>query len=260
MTRQPRTGQPGRPPLPAAYARLLPAIALSLSATAWGGIASTKHNLTGTDGGPVMNVCIFCHTPAGDPNAAATPSWTSGGDRQTNTSFTTFDDLGRLDPNRDGVSGTVSVACMSCHDDTQAMGISNLAYDHPIGVVYRGAVLGGIDVNNLPSTSTNADGSVTYEAGSASAPQRFASSPQIVDASFHAATSGLIDGRTTYWVETGVEGRQRTDIKLYSRYYGENTAVPFIECASCHDPHTDTRTFLRVDNAGSALCLSCHDI
>jgi hypothetical protein len=40
-----------------------------------------------------------------------------------------------------------------------------------------------------------------------------------------------------------------------------------VECASCHDPHgvpsagagsSFIPTFLRVANAGSALCLTCH--
>jgi len=33
-----------------------------------------------------------------------------------------------------------------------------------------------------------------------------------------------------------------------------------LECASCHDVHDDTiAPFLRVSNAASALCLTCHD-
>ena len=236
------------------------AVLLLAPALACAGIASTKHNLTGTDGGPVMNVCIFCHTPAGDPNAAAEPSWNlNGGDGST--TFTTFDDLGRLDPNRDGVSGTVSVACLSCHDDAQAFGVTaNTASDHPFGVVYRGASVPGIDLDNLPRASTDSTGTVTYAQGSENAPARFANSAEIVTAGFRATTFGIIDDNPTWWVDTGLEGRQRTDIKLYSRHYGENVAVPFIECASCHDPHTETSTFLRVENRGSALCLSCHDI
>ena len=33
-----------------------------------------------------------------------------------------------------------------------------------------------------------------------------------------------------------------------------------VECTSCHEPHSDAYDkFLRMDNAGSALCLKCHD-
>jgi predicted CXXCH cytochrome family protein len=254
---------PAKPTEPGSLARhrlpwLLAALLLCPAVTS-AGIASTKHNLTGTDGGPVMDVCIFCHTPAGDPNAAAEPSWNINGD-DGSTTFTTFDDLGRLDPNSDGASGTVSVACLSCHDDAQAFGVNYSKQDHPFGVVYRGASIPGIDIDNLPRTSTDSTGTVTYEQGSESAPALFATSAEIVTAGFRPTTYGIIDDNPTWWVDTGLEGRQRTDIKLYSRHYGENTAVPFIECASCHDPHSETSTFLRVDNAGSGLCLSCHDI
>ncbi|MEW5844144.1 MAG: cytochrome c3 family protein [Bacteroidota bacterium] len=32
-----------------------------------------------------------------------------------------------------------------------------------------------------------------------------------------------------------------------------------LQCASCHNPHNNAQgTFLRVSNAGSALCLKCH--
>ncbi|MDX1595078.1 MAG: hypothetical protein R3298_12585, partial [Gammaproteobacteria bacterium] len=127
------------------------------------GIASTKHNLTGTEDGPVMNVCVFCHTPAGDPSAAAEPTWTAGTVASGETTFTTFDDLGRLDPNSGNVAGTVSVACLSCHDDAQAFGVSSYeASDHPFGVVYRGATVPGVDIDDLPTDSTDSSGSITY--------------------------------------------------------------------------------------------------
>jgi predicted CXXCH cytochrome family protein len=33
-----------------------------------------------------------------------------------------------------------------------------------------------------------------------------------------------------------------------------------LECASCHDAHDNTYgSFLRMNNAGSALCLTCHN-
>jgi hypothetical protein len=59
--------------------------------------------------------------------------------------------------------------------------------------------------------------------------------------------------------------QQRADaneIRLYNT--GEGYEV---ECASCHDPHgvpsagpgsTFNPTFLRINNTGSAVCLTCH--
>lgn len=43
--------------------------------------------------------------------------------------------------------------------------------------------------------------------------------------------------------------------KLFTDEAGEN---PKIYCSSCHDPMSRSGNLLRVDNRGSALCLSCH--
>ncbi|MBI5658997.1 MAG: cytochrome c3 family protein, partial [Nitrosomonadales bacterium] len=53
-----------------------------------------------------------------------------------------------------------------------------------------------------------------------------------------------------------------SDIRLY------NTGQGFeVECASCHDPHgvpsngpgtVNNKSFMRMSNTGSALCLTCH--
>ena len=55
----------------------------------------------------------------------------------------------------------------------------------------------------------------------------------------------------------------RDDIGTPPEVAGESIlygASQQIECASCHDVHDNTNApFLRVDNAASALCLSCHD-
>lgn len=63
-----------------------------------------------------------------------------------------------------------------------------------------------------------------------------------------------------WWVEgaSGGDGiRQKTDLLLYTRA-GDD--LPRVECASCHDPHNTTNgTFLRRTNAGSGLCLTCHN-
>lgn len=34
-----------------------------------------------------------------------------------------------------------------------------------------------------------------------------------------------------------------------------------IECTTCHDPHNKTfKYYLRMDNSGSSLCMTCHDL
>lgn len=82
-------------------------------------------------------------------------------------------------------------------------------------------------------------------------------------------TFPTVNGPTTDWnTPAGVigsslyfdtNGNSRMDKAEIRTYEGR------VECASCHDPHgvpstsgVFKPTFLRVDNAGSALCLTCH--
>ena len=65
------------------------------------------------------------------------------------------------------------------------------------------------------------------------------------------------------WFDANGNGRaDASEIRLYNT--GEGYEV---ECASCHDPHgvpsaglgsVFNPTFLRIGNAGSAVCLTCH--
>ena len=76
----------------------------------------------------------------------------------------------------------------------------------------------------------------------------------------------MIGANRVWWVDTEATPngtRQKTDMVLYTRaaaggYTGQTENEPFVECASCHDPHTSNATFLRIPNTGSAVCLACH--
>lgn len=243
-------------------------------------ISTTKHNLG--SGGTGVNkfsgtaeICVFCHTPHGADTAAAVPLWNRT--LPAASTFTTYDSLGTstLDGKVAPV-GSVSIACLSCHDGATSMSavinapgsgtggdaawvagtwtganqvggvllstaITNigkdLKNDHPIGIQYGG---GGL--------------SVTTPAGT------------LKDADFKMPANAAINGTTVWWVDTEAVPngtRQKSDMVLYTRapaagYTGQTAAEPFVECASCHDPHTTNSTFLRVSNAGSAVCLACH--
>jgi predicted CXXCH cytochrome family protein len=34
--------------------------------------------------------------------------------------------------------------------------------------------------------------------------------------------------------------------------------LPYIECSSCHDPHSANKTFLRAEDNSGGLCMTCH--
>lgn len=261
------------------FAGLLLTVLIS-SATA--GIFNTKHNLGSTGLNAASNfsgtreICVFCHTPHGADGEAVVPLWNRHLDPD---GFQTYDQMGTstLDGRVEPI-GSVSIACLSCHDGTQAMdallnqpgsgrimpGYANgiwsgqaapvggrigpptvvtnlskdLTNDHPVGIQYAG---GGYSL-------TNPDG-----------PGR--------DKDFIRADSEIMGASRVWWVNTrvasGTAKFERTDMKLYTRtatagpHAGE--PQPYVECASCHDPHVDYNpTFLRVDPGGSAVCLTCH--
>lgn len=254
-------------------------MALGMASGALAGIAATKHNLStsGTAGNHMTagtgadEICVFCHTPHGSNTNVKAPLWnkpTNGGAYTTYNTGTSSTIDGAVD-----MAG-VSLACLSCHDGTQAMdtminrpgsglwtsdmtgatlaggawsgsatmpaGITNLGTDltndHPVGIQYCG---GGI---NSGATSAGAS------AGSCT------------DGDFNAPLNASISSNRVWWVETGGNAtRSKTDLPLYARVYS-GAYQPFVECASCHDPHVSgTSTFLRISNAASAVCLACHN-
>ncbi|MEO8342970.1 MAG: FecR domain-containing protein [Gallionella sp.] len=81
--------------------------------------------------------------------------------------------------------------------------------------------------------------------------------------------SGTGNG-TVWWIDTpgSKKGRQKSDLYLFTRtdtidsIPNESTIIqPYVECATCHDPHSVNSTFLRLPggNARSQVCLTCHN-
>ena len=257
------------------------AVGMGIAWSAGAQITKTKHNLGTAPGGTGVNqfsgtgeICVFCHTPHGADTTAAVPLWNrtlpSAG------SFTTYDSLGTS--TLDGKTlpvGSVSIACLSCHDGVTSMSAvinapgsgttgdaawvagtwsganqtagkiaaglitnigTDLRNDHPIGIQYCG---GGITTTSTSGSNTDCN-----------------------DQDFKGPNK--ITGQNIWYVDTGTAGRQKTDMILYTRSGetfnsgGTSVAEPFVECASCHDPHTTNATFLRISNSASAVCLACH--
>ena len=262
------------------------------SAPALAGIANTKHNLGSLSTGVnkfagTAEICVFCHTPHGADTSAAVPLWNRV--LAAPTTYQTYNSLGTS--SLDGATapvGSVSLACLSCHDGGQALNVminqpgsggfntglpfgtvipggnlttdgklgpsattisnlgTDLRNDHPIGIQYGGGMPGNIAYPSGPV----ADGAFR-------------------DADFRGAQWSNLNGNDVWWVDTpgtGAAGtREKTDMQLYTRLAGGTSPVPgatgnqaLVECASCHDPHSENPTFLRVQNTNSAVCLACH--
>jgi predicted CXXCH cytochrome family protein len=261
------------------------------------GIKDTKHNLgteqtkgvTANEFSGTGEICVFCHTPHAADTATKMPLWNRSASTAT---FTTYNSLGTLslDGGTSLSSSSTSMACLSCHDGVTAMntvinapgsgkagnaawttgtwtgnfntdgkmtGLASLGSDtdslqndHPVGIQYAG---GPKVLNTIPA-----------------APGEY-KSEHFRDPDFKTAYSATLSSKQVWWVETGGEGRQKTDLPLYarsdvalkftdaSRDATTSGSQPFVECASCHDPHSSNDTFLRVLNTNSAVCLACHD-
>jgi predicted CXXCH cytochrome family protein len=236
-------------------------------------IDKSRHNLkiTGPGADRVSDpeeICVFCHTPIGLDASAMAPHWNRA--LPSPATYQTYDTGTSTLTGKVAPVGSVSLVCLSCHDGAQAMNAvinasqrgwvqasrggtylsasrqltgfssslgTDLRDDHPVGVQYGG---GGITASS-PTAATN-------------------------DPDYRSPQSAVLNNTRVWWIGTGAAAsgtRRKTDLALYTRtsadgYSGQLDAEPFVECASCHDPHTDQALFLRISNAHSALCLSCH--
>lgn len=263
------------------------------------GIAATKHNL-GSGTGPAgrnqvvsdtAEICVFCHTPHGGSTDAPVPLWNkrlgAPGVPAGGGTYITYDTL--QTPSLDGtvaLVGSISMACLSCHDGTQAMdnvinapGSGNVladgggndgrnwtwtgsTVDVATGRLNSGAALIGTDLSNDHPIG------IQYCGGGLSGSGNVVSGT-CKDTDLTAPQTKVINGNQIFWVDTGGPGKQRTDLPLYQRDTGG--LGPMVECASCHDPHVSKdqagpsgtsqvagETFLRISNASSAVCTACH--
>lgn len=214
-------------------------------------IRGTPHNLT-QQGASVEaeEICVFCHTPqipadiASRSGVGVQPAWQPS--LTAGHSFVMYDDIGRLQFGDKPAVGSQSIACLSCHDANQAFSVQASETDHPFGIPYRGY-------------SRGRERNESEQESSPTSPSRAAKEIKSLD-EFRQPSRGVVDNRTVWWVSaSGVTPfRTRADLPLYARPLPAGE-VPFIECSSCHDPHASSQLFLRVDNAGSRLCLTCHD-
>lgn len=251
-------------------------VALALSTNAQAGVVGSQHDLTsGGDGqgsGNTDQVCIFCHTPHGADTSAAVPLWNKV--LADPGSYTQYSSLGTPSfDSEEAPVGSVSLACLSCHDGTQAMDVV-LNQPGSGGYIPAGGNIGGLGIMTgapipMLGTDLSNDHPISMQYGGGGA---LASDPDgtftgtLGDPDFVAPEKATINGQAVWWVDSPVgtaATREKTDMLLYGRD-DLGTVQPFVECGSCHDPHNDTTqsatqvAFLRVDNSASQVCVSCH--
>lgn len=224
-------------------------------------ILTTPHNLIGANGPLNGNsdgnnqVCVFCHIP----HQLATDNRTLLWNHQfgATTTYTPYSSatldaavtaLNSGDATQLKSEAFYSLACLSCHDGQTAI---NTVYRVPMGYTeaegapgtINGAAfsLGGTEYDIGTDLSNDHPVNFTYDTSLAT------SDKGLFDPAGGTTLSGLI--KSVRPVSYGAHGEITQPILF------NNT----LQCASCHNPHNETNdAFLRVDNAGSALCLKCH--
>ena len=260
------------------------------------GISSTKHNLSSSGGGVNKNsatdqICVFCHTPHGADTAAAAPLWNKK--LPLASSYTLYSALNTSSLNGEILPvGSVSLACLSCHDGSQAMdnmvnapgaGGYNAGGANFSNGTWTGAnqTLGKINTTSVTNLGTDLRNDhpigVAYCGGGLTGTGNTVSGT-CADLDFINATATTTsDGRLNaqlqtasvntnqvFWINVdGAANRSKNDISLYTRTFSGSIARPSVECGSCHDPHVESKAgnnmmFMRVSTAGSQICLSCH--
>jgi predicted CXXCH cytochrome family protein len=199
-------------------------------------IVGSRHDLSTTGG--IANrstnesqVCVFCHTPH-QGSTSTRPLW-----NKTLSAVTTYGTYSsttlNATPTDIGGSTGISNLCMSCHDGTVA--VNNLSNPSTTGTPTMGT---GTELNaqfQIASTrAANMGSSLVNDH-----PINFTYNAALVTADGDLATPN-----STSYVDAA------HNIPLYG---GQ------MQCGSCHNPHNNANgAFLRVSNAGSAMCRTCH--
>jgi hypothetical protein len=272
--------------------------ALLFTGVAFAGIANTPHNLGSNGPGPnnynaTGDLCVFCHTPHGSDTAAPVALWNRKLPADpVAKGYVTYDSLGTstLD-GKTTLVGSVSIACLSCHDGTQAM---NVVLNAPGSGGWNPNVDPGVPQAGWtgPASTANPAGSLNYATASIveigldlrndhpvgiqyGGGGQDTANPggTFKDQDFVNTANELIGGTRIWWVDTAIgQGgvREKTDMLLYTRIgdpskgFTTGNPEPFVECGSCHDPHAESLNpnqevnFLRISNNNSEVCLACH--
>lgn len=229
------------------------------------GILNTKHNLASgvgaTPSGDIKTtgtneVCVFCHTPHGADTAARAPLWNRAATAATFTMYSSPEDS--LDAAQDATKLGISLACLSCHDGTVAFdalrnqpGSGGYNASAPsAGWTFAGGanVMPGGRITNIGTDLSN-DHPISMKYSDARSPS---ASSESGTAGFQ--STGTCDNSPN---RTCVKNATlASEVPLFSGGAGDTSLR--VQCATCHDPHKTTATFLRVGNNESKLCRTCH--
>ncbi len=204
---------------------------LLAAAPAMAAIATTAHDLSGDNAGTNDEICVYCHTPHGaDITVTLAPLW----NRSTTTVAATLYQGVAIDATmtQASINQTDAPLCLSCHDGTVAETLKNEPNNN--GPTDLSGYSWGSGPANL-TTNMNNDHPIGFDF-TAVAGGDAGTGP---DAEIH--------DKPTVEAVGGMSG---------ALSYGGGDDM---WCSSCHDVHDNSNPpFLRMSNASSALCTTCH--
>lgn len=196
-----------------------------------------NHNLAYTN---YNQVCVYCHTPH-DSNTA------NGGKLLWNRSFSTAtytlysSPTAKLTPSQPTGSSSPSALCLSCHDGT-------IAVDSIVNTPNQPFTPSATHVRM--STDASADSCGQCHSANVNLTMRAVRNAFLgTDLSNDHPISMVYDNA----LNPGLNPQATVTAAGLRLYSGK------VECATCHDPHnTNNRAFMRISNANSAMCGTCH--
>lgn len=260
--------------------------------------AQNSLGLTGEIMNPYRNdygeVCVYCHTPHAANTTINAPLWNR---TNAATPYKIYNLTGsQASGNTVTQPGMNSLTCLSCHDGTIAVdSIINMPGSGRYSITQQTAQSNGFlnTWNNPVDSGTGVGPDATVHLTMTECMACHASGVGFIGAGatdFSAFVLGTdlrndhpvgirypttapgVDfkianasfGNMRFFDTNGNVRADKNEIRLYDT--GEGFEV---ECASCHDPHgvgpgpsgtggPFNRSFLRVSNTGSTLCLTCH--
>ncbi|TWJ33056.1 cytochrome c3 family protein [Geobacter argillaceus] len=211
-------------------------------------IVYSKHNLSKTGTGNLHSttgtqICIYCHTPHNSSTAGG-PIWNRNQSQFTIT-YQLYSGLGMQNiSNKSGfTSDSISLFCMSCHDGSSMGGTM---------LVNIPTALPTVEATALTSFTTGLPGTAKANLLRGGTDGSVLKTTHPVNFEYKNG-GGDLSTVTTNWIN----GLQGTKFPLYK---SARSATQSFECSSCHSVHDDyNNPFLRDTNAGSKLCLGCHN-
>ncbi len=210
-----------------------------LVSSLWGagtGLIGSKHDLsTSTTPEP----CVFCHTPH-HSSGSITPLWNR---RISDMTVFQMYSSPTIDGTIDPVPNPPSLACLTCHDGVAAEGDASAVNTTDTHSLINAPGPGGI-----PDTTTYPNCIKCHPGGGQFPAKWWRIGPDLRD-DHPVSITYPTPSQDPDFNTPPDPVRGWADLRLYN---GK------VECPTCHDPHNGQPLFLRKQNTGSNLCLTCH--